>query len=160
MLWARKSVNVRSHQKYEVLYIPNLPAQLRRCGPGLERKLEARGWYRDSRVTRGGREKQRTLLANKTRGLATREGEGGRSRLALEARVRVTETERECNRNEKDESRGRVCVRGEGDGVRVREMERRKAGSARGGSARGVGGGRATREGARGDGPRERMCLE
>ena len=41
----------------------------------------------------GGQEKQRIPLVNKTRGLATRKGEGGRLRLALKARGRVSKTE-------------------------------------------------------------------
>ena len=48
----------------------------------------------------GGREKQRIPLVNKTRGLATRKGEGGRSRLALKARGRVSKTERDRNGDE------------------------------------------------------------
>ena len=51
--------------------------------------LRSRGWCRDCRVNGGGGGggEKKTLLANKTRGLATREGEGGRSRLALGASI-------------------------------------------------------------------------
>ena len=53
-----KECQGQSHQKYEVLYIPNLPAQLRRRGRGCGQMLEVRGWYRHSRVTRGGAKKK------------------------------------------------------------------------------------------------------
>ena len=45
----------------------------------------------------GGQEKQRIPLVNKTRGLATQKGEGGRLRLALKARGRVSKTEQDRN---------------------------------------------------------------
>ena len=64
----------------------------------------------------GGQEKQRTLLANKTRGLVMQEGEGGRSKLALGARDRVRSQWRRETRTRGREGEGeRDGKRGDGE---------------------------------------------
>ena len=105
-----KECQGQSHQKYEVLYIPNLPAQLRRCGRG--QMLEARGWYRHSRVTRGGGQEKKEPSSQIRRGDWQREREREGDRDSLLGRG----TERDRNGGER---RGRG-----GEGVRVREMGR------------------------------------
>ena len=104
-----KECQGQSHQKYEVLYIPNLPAQLCRRGRGRGQMLEARGWYRHSRV--GGREKKEpSSQIRRGDWQCGREREGDRDSLLGRG------TEQDHNG---DERRGRG-----GEGVRVREMGR------------------------------------
>ena len=111
MSWARKSVKVRIDQKMRhcSTYLICLHS---RAGMdvGVDEGLEVRGLQSD----RGPKKKH--PLANRRRGLVTREGERGGARLALGVRVRVSGTERD--RARPLEMRRKREAKGEREGER------------------------------------------
>ena len=82
---------------------------------GMDEGLEARGLQSDRGL------KKKHSLANRRRGLVTREGDQGGARLALGARVRVSGTERDhWRRDERERLREREKGRGDSETTRGR----------------------------------------